>query len=67
LGLVFVLVGACCQLLFHWYAAAFVHLETQFGMGLLQEHNRRAIELGQAVGQLDESVGPELQNRKENA
>jgi len=57
--------GGCFQLLFHWYATALVHLQTQFGVGLLQEHNRRPIELGQAVGQLDESVRPELRREWE--
>lgn len=49
------------QLLFHWDASAFIHLQTELCVRLLQEHNRRAIQLGEAIGKLDEAIRPDLE------
>lgn len=54
------------HLLFHWYTSTFVHLKTEFCVRLLQEHYRRTVQLGQAVGQLDETIRPDLSKWKGN-
>lgn len=60
-GSVWVLCGLQWQLLFDWDASAFVHLQAELCVRLLQEHNRRAVQLGQTVGQFDEPVRPDLE------